>query len=170
VPSIVLRVGPAADLLRLALDAFLRAGAPPRVGQRHASFVDVRGSVPDGAEDLYALLLSALVEINILSLVRYRLPLLYRSAVRYTREKPHQEVWQSSPALLLAGTGDCEDLATHRVAELRLGRDSPPENAHVRLTRAIRSDGSRLYHVTVLREDGTVEDPSKELGMGSGES
>lgn len=90
-----------------------------------------------------------------------RLPPLYRAGVEYEREgrtiagRP-KEVWRTIPQVLKRGAGDCEDLASWRVAELR----EKGINATPLLTRH-----GRMFHVRVRFPDGTVEDPSKRLGM-----
>lgn len=99
-------------------------------------------------------------------------PGLYESGVYYVPEDG-EETWPDTPTLYAAGKGDCEDLATTRVAELRIRRG-------LRCRPFIRwresRDGHRLYHVLVaIRHprgktiiDGQrfiIEDPSKRLGM-----
>lgn len=89
-----------------------------------------------------------------------RTPLLYRSGVRYRREfRGPRERWLSIPELLKEKFGDCEDLASWRIAELRmLGVDAKPY---------VVGRGNR-YHIKVMRHDGNrriIEDPSKALGM-----
>lgn len=140
--------------------AFLRIGAKP-TQTKAGAFVDVAGDVPADPR-AYAHLLNTLVRVNVWALRRGRYPRLYTSDVVYCREPRGVELWQSTPALLASGIGDCEDLATTRVAELTERRIP----ARVRLTRKERADGSRLYHVTVWRGEGCVEDPSRRLGMG----
>jgi hypothetical protein len=88
------------------------------------------------------------------------LPPLFESGVVYRREKPGREVWQTPAQTYRKLAGDCEDLATWRVAELR--RAGYP--AKVRVKRG----GFRLWHIYVRYFDGTRwvdEDPSKLLGM-----
>lgn len=90
-------------------------------------------------------------------------PELYRAGVVYKREPAPREVWQDIPTILGRRQGDCEDLACWRVAEIRTkrglkarpipqGRKGP--------------DGTLHYHIVVRWPDGTIEDPSKRLGMG----
>jgi len=56
---------------------------------------------------------------------------------------------------------NCEDLACWRVAELRLvGVDARPA-----FTCDVLPDGSYLYHIQVELPNGTLEDPSRMLGM-----
>jgi hypothetical protein len=83
-------------------------------------------------------------------------PELYKSGVVYRREPPGREWWESASDLLGIAkdrSGDCEDLSAYRAAELRYYDD---ENASVLITQ----NPSGNFHCRVLREDGTVEDPS----------
>jgi hypothetical protein len=90
-------------------------------------------------------------------------PKLYESGVRYKREKT--EHWRDIPTLILHRSGDCEDLASWRVAELR------EEGHKVQPFLKWRRYGDFwLYHVMVahMGEDGKtfrLEDPSRQLGM-----
>jgi len=111
--------------------------------------------------DLYALAL-ALCALNLAWMRSHSAPPLYRAGVRYRRERRgtngrRKEEWLTAPVLLQRGHGDCEDLACYRVAELQAAGDT---QAKPRLTRH-----GRTWHVTVLRGDGRIEDPSKRLGM-----
>lgn len=82
-------------------------------------------------------------------------PPLYESGIRYRREVAGQERWQSAVELLARLSGDCEDVAAYRVAELRmLG-----EPATVLIGRTERG----TFHARVRRADGAVEDPSAIL-------
>jgi hypothetical protein len=93
------------------------------------------------------------------------LPRLYKSRVRYLREMPGVEIWQLPSEVYTTGVGDCEDLSAWRRAELRVYGDDPA--AKIRVTKTETEDGGVLYHITVLRGDGSVDDPSKVLGMGT---
>lgn len=84
-------------------------------------------------------------------------PPLYKSGVRYRKERP--DTWRHADDVLAAGWGDCEDLSAWRVAELRVSGVDP--DAHVYVYRS----GPRRYHAVVARGDGTIEDPSLRLGM-----
>lgn len=94
-------------------------------------------------------------------------PNLYESGVRYVEEPAGRDEWQDIPDTIERRTGDCEDLAAWRVAELRV-RFNEPEATH-RITVDELPDGQgRLvttYHIAVLRKDGSTEDPSRRLGM-----
>lgn len=119
--------------------------------------------VPNDPAILEALL-EALTGINATILSRASevlsgdVPLLYDAGIRYQREPPNREEWQTVLGNFRRGIGDCEDLATHRAAELR-AYEGEPARAVVRRT------GRRTLHAVVERADGTIEDPSKMLGM-----
>lgn len=84
-----------------------------------------------------------------------RLPRLYKSGIQY-RLDPGEE-WQSPWETAKRGYGDCEDLALYRALELRgVGIDARPH---------VYRAGPRTLHVVVRRPDGTLEDPSRVLGM-----
>ena len=114
---------------------------------------------------ILSLVLQLLVLANFLYLLLHRAtPLLYASGVRYVREPPGEEHWQTFPALYRSGRGDCEDLAAARVAELwMLGE----RGARIDTQWRFDARGDRLYHVFVRRADGSPEDPSRLLGMGT---
>jgi hypothetical protein len=107
-------------------------------------------------------LVEALVAANVAFLEAFpRTPLLYESGVRYVEEPRGRDDWQDIPETLSRDkTGDCEDLAAWRIAELRV-RGEPARPA----IRAGMLRGVLTYHVRVRRADGTVEDPSRKLGM-----
>ena len=99
-------------------------------------------------------------------------PTIYNSGVRYAMEAPHTENWEGIAKILEIKTGDCEDLACARAAELNINRAE--NTAHkVREARPLLLRKQRgdivLYHVIVeiTHTDGSVttEDPSARLGM-----
>ncbi len=97
-------------------------------------------------------------------------PWLYQSGVVYKPEDGTEE-WPDIPSIMEVGSGDCEDLATWRVAELRC-RKQVKCRPFIRWRE--RKNGYRLYHVLVaIRKPGggfAIEDPSLRLGMkGDGE-
>lgn len=110
--------------------------------------------------------IEAVVLANQLYLRLHQVPSIYESGIRYEEEPAGQpyEDFAAVPVILARGWGDCDDLVSWRIAELR----NSGENAKVRLKWAydpIR--GARMYHVLVRRANGQVEDPSKRLGMGT---
>src|SRR5262245_56214121 len=88
------------------------------------------------------------------------IPPLYSSGVRYKNEP--RDVWKHAADVLHDGNGDCEDLAAYRAAELRVSGEDPGASV------CTYQSGPKRYHAVVKRGDGTLEDPSRVLGMGSG--
>lgn len=85
------------------------------------------------------------------------LPSLYESGVVYRREPPGREWWETALDVLGVATqrsGDCEDLAAYRAAELRFYENEPARVCVVTTPR-----GS--FHAIVERGDGSYEDPSR---------
>lgn len=110
--------------------------------------------------------LEALVMANRLYLRTHHVPPLYESGVRYEEEPAGQpyESFDAIPVVLARGSGDCDDVVSWRIAELR----NAGENAKVRLKwQYDAARGARMYHVLVRRANGQVEDPSLRLGMGN---
>jgi len=108
-------------------------------------------------------LLDALVIIDLIYIRMHRVPLLYQAGVRYQEEPDGQiESFDSIPAILARGWGDCDDLAPWRVAELR----AMGEKAKIRIQWKMNViSGTKMFHIVVRRADGTIEDPSAILGM-----
>jgi hypothetical protein len=109
------------------------------------------------------IMLDALVRLNLLELKQKRYPNIYKAGVVYRREPrggPNRfERWQTISDIIENGYGDCEDLASARVAQLRMmGVRAVPW-----LT---RRRGGNTWHVVVRYPNGRIEDPSKILGMG----
>ena len=113
-------------------------------------------------EDNIQILLDALVALNLKFLEQHpSTPPIYQSGVVYQREKPHSELWLTIPAILRAGSGDCEDLSCWRAAELVKNGIK----ARAFATRMPTVSGfHRLWHIRVSTPRG-IEDPSKLLGM-----
>jgi hypothetical protein len=87
-----------------------------------------------------------------------RTPLLKESGVRYKTQPRGCERFLTVPAIMEAGSGDCDQLAPWRAAELRVkqGIKALPE---------VRRMSDNLWHVYVRMPDGSVEDISAHLGM-----
>jgi hypothetical protein len=106
------------------------------------------------------ILLRALYRLDLRHLKRNpRTPLLYASGVRYEAEKG-LERWQGIAEALRRGVADCEDLSSWRIAELAM----QGERAKPAVSKRHTAQGW-LWHVWVIRGDGTQEDPSRLLGM-----
>ncbi len=87
----------------------------------------------------------------------------YVSGVVFKRERPPGqgvEWWKRPARTLSCGGGDCDDLAPWRAASLRVSGEDPDA---LPVLVPIRPG---LVHVAVQRGDGTLEDPSRVLGMG----
>lgn len=115
--------------------------------------------------DAQAGVLAALLQALVLENTEYlrenpSTPPLYKAGVKYLREKPGSDNWQDIPRTLELRSGDCEDLAAWRTAEL----NAAGESAHCELIHFVE-EGITFFHVVVRRADGTKEDPSNILGM-----
>lgn len=126
----------------------------------------------EGRYELIMHMLEGLIGINEIYLSSYPdTPQLYESGVVYTDQVPEADPfstgmqtdrWQDIPRLLMTGAGACEDLASWRVAELRAQGDL---GADVTVLTQPDGQGNVLYHIRVIKGDGTLEDPSAVLGM-----
>jgi hypothetical protein len=119
-----------------------------------------------GSVEVLLHLLRAVIAANLYHLrARPETPRLYKSGVRYERERNTEE-WLSIPEVLARKAGDCEDLACWRAAELiHLGETTAEV---VIVWRKKVAPGRRTYHVVVRRASGEIEDPSGRLGMAHG--
>lgn len=105
-------------------------------------------------------------------------PRLYESGVYYREEAPGHEDWLDAPSVLRQGFADCEDLAAWRTAELNADGVEAESvikwqwiPRDVMIAQGYPADklparGVWLVHCCVRYPDGTIEDPSKILGMG----
>ena len=110
------------------------------------------------------LLLEASTQVNQLYIRSHPgLPLLYQSGVRYQNEPRGQGYEEFAPLATVyeRGWGDCDDLAPIRCAELR---ERFGERATIRVQWKKHPTG-KLFHIVVRRGDGSIEDPSRILGM-----
>ncbi len=107
-------------------------------------------------------LLWALVWMNRIHM-RYGSPLprIYDSGVVYARDRQGMISIVDAPTAFRRGWGHCAHLACWRVAELQ----EQGEQATVSLTGVVFPIPGRTFHVQVRREDGSIEDPSRMLGM-----
>jgi hypothetical protein len=125
-----------------------------------------------GRVEVLGYLLEALAHANVLWLrANPGAPLLYSSGVRYAHEAPGVDDWQDIPRTLAVRSGDCEDLAGWRVAELRHAGQAasfdvtPYETPYFCDSAAKQRPCTIDFHIRVIRADGTREDPSRILGM-----
>lgn len=147
-----------AAALQLARRGFARLGVTSREREKHDGrwfAVQVPERKLDGA-------LGVLQGLSELQLSRAAMagpvPSLYGAGVRYQREPLGREWWQTAHDNFSEGEGDCEDLASHRAAELNVFHGEPARTIAVRT-------GARSFHAVVERADGSIEDPSLALGM-----
>lgn len=98
-----------------------------------------------------------LVDQNQLRSGRY--PSLYKSGVRYEKEPPGVEDWQTVSRMYRSKVADCEDIAAWRAAELVVSGEDPKARAVLKRVRP------GLIHCLVRRGTGQMEDPSRVLGM-----
>lgn len=110
----------------------------------------------DGVEEIECLL-EGLVRQDLSQLRRGLAPPIFSSRVRYQREAPGREDWQSAVRCNKSGFGDCEDLAAWCAASYRL--------AGVDARAIVKEVRPGLKHCLTLLPDGTIVDPSKRLGM-----
>jgi len=89
---------------------------------------------------------------------RALIPPLYGGRIRYLREPVDKEEWQTPLITAQLGTGDCEDLAAYRIAELHVQGETEAKARVLRISPVLR-------HVVVARASGHIEDPSAKLGM-----
>lgn len=110
------------------------------------------------------LLLHALFLIDCLYLMTHPdAPPIYQAGVHYEEEPPGREEWQDIPSTVLIGNGDCEDLATWCAAQYVVRQRL---QARPTFVWRLRPSGAYLYHIQTTLPDGSVEDPSRVLGMG----
>lgn len=116
----------------------------------------VLDEIPPSPEVLEAFL-EGMTALNTAIIRVENLPSVYDVA-RYKREPRGREEWLHAAQVAKRGTGDCEDLAAYRAAELRVREGEP---ARVQVIRT----GARTLHAVVERADGSIEDVAKALGM-----
>jgi hypothetical protein len=84
-----------------------------------------------------------------------------RNGVKWKPEPPGAEHFDHAGIVSARGWGDCDDLAPHHAATLRVKGVDPGARAIV-----VRS-GPSMWHAVVQRSDGKLEDPSEAAGMRS---
>jgi hypothetical protein len=104
------------------------------------------------------------------------IPPLYASGVTYKEDPAGREDWRDVYSVMEKGTGDCDNLVCWRVAELRVAgiaaepvikwQHLGPDVAR-QLGYPCGPDGLWMVHCCVRFPDGTIEDTSKNLGMGA---
>lgn len=119
------------------------------------------------SEQVLDIILEALVEIDLLYLrLNPSTPRLYKSGVRYFHTGIADE-WFTIDEALHEMLADCKGLSAWLVAEYRHYGIDPGAKCFKKF--AVIDDPTVgklvLYHIMVQRSDGTIEDPSRVLGM-----
>lgn len=109
--------------------------------------------------DAFSAALEGLTRVNVGLMQQQPLPPLYEAGVKY-KDEP-RDIWRHAVDVAGEKWGDCEDLSAYRAAELRVSGEDPAAAVHV------YKSGSSRYHAVVQRGDGSIEDPSRALGMGA---
>jgi hypothetical protein len=121
---------------------------------------------PDVDRATVATLISALHQIDRAYIARNpETPCVYESGVVYEREPFGGGFWMDVGRVLARGSADCEDLACYRASWLNVrGVDRFATPVILTFDDSERT-GIVHFHVVVRRGNGTIEDPSKALGM-----
>jgi hypothetical protein len=122
---------------------------------------------PSKVQILYSLLDSLILANTLYLQSTPSTPLLYSANLVYQAEEIGHDDWRDIPSVLAHGGGDCEDLACYLVAERRYRYNERTCRPRVtsRIIDSPKYGSFTLYHITVLRADGAIEDPSAILGM-----
>lgn len=80
--------------------------------------------------------------------------------VRWAPEPPGQECFDHLGIALARGKADCDDLAPWHAASLRATGEDRGAKA------IVKKSGPKRWHAVVQRSNGTIDDPSREAGMG----
>lgn len=108
-------------------------------------------------------LVESLVSVNRAYLRHFVLaPSLYAAGVRYVREEFGGDEWQDAARILETRAASSPDLVAYRVAELR-EREGEPDAGPL-ITSITAPNGATLWHVSVIRSSGQIEDPAQILG------
>jgi hypothetical protein len=82
--------------------------------------------------------------------------------IKWRPEPPGQEHFDHAREVIKRKWGDCDDLAPWHAASLRHTGHDPEATA------VAKRVGPDRWHAVVRRGDGTIDDPSKRAGMGTG--
>ncbi len=82
--------------------------------------------------------------------------------LKWKPEPPGDEHFDLPFTTLARGWGDCDDLAPHHAASLRATGEDPGARA------IVQKSGPNRWHAVVERSSGSIDDPSRAAGMGSG--
>jgi len=81
--------------------------------------------------------------------------------IRWKPEPPGDEHFDHAGLVINRGWGDCDDMAPYKAATLRATGVDPGARA------IVRKSGPSRWHAIVERSDGSIDDPSRETGMGN---
>lgn len=84
---------------------------------------------------------------------------LINAGAKWKPEPPGQEHFDHGAKIEERGHGDCDDWAPLRAARLRVTGEDPGARA------VVRQSGPKRWHATVIRSDGSEDDPSIDAGM-----
>jgi hypothetical protein len=108
--------------------------------------------------------LESVTRLNESMLERGQVPPFDRAldaGVRWKPEPPGQEYFDHAGTVIQRKWGDCDDLAPYHAATLRHKGIDPEATA------IVKRSGPNRWHAVVQRSDGTIDDPSRDAGMGS---
>lgn len=83
-----------------------------------------------------------------------------RRGARWKPEPPGDEHFDLGRTIVSRGWGDCDDWAPYKAAHLRHTGEDPGARAIITKT------GPKRWHSVVERSDGSIDDPSRDAGMG----
>jgi hypothetical protein len=86
---------------------------------------------------------------------------IHKHGIRWRPEPPGDEHFDHAQTVLQRGHGDCDDLAPWHSASLRHTGEDPGAEA------IVKRSGPNRWHAVVKRSDGSIDDPSREAGMGA---
>ncbi len=84
---------------------------------------------------------------------------LIAAGAKWKPEPPGDEHFDHGATIAKRGWGDCDDWAPLRAATLRVTGEDTGARA------VVRRSGPKRWHATVIRSDGTEDDPSLDAGM-----
>lgn len=84
---------------------------------------------------------------------------LIKAGAKWKPEPPGEEHFDHGGVIAKRGHGDCDDWAPLRAARLRVTGEDPGARA------VVRKSGPKRWHATVIRSDGSEDDPSLDAGM-----
>lgn len=84
---------------------------------------------------------------------------LIKAGAIWKPEPPGDEHFDHGKEISERGWGDCDDWAPLRAARLRATGEDPGAKA------VVRKSGVKRWHATVIRSDGSEDDPSLDAGM-----